>query len=117
MKTEQTDEELNRRLAELVGWKIFEWGVHKPGDAKPIGRGYKSIDELLPNFCTDLNEVAKVEAGLKGNHQLCTYESYLRRAVFLDDKDENWTPEQTAQTCFFMATARQRTIALIQTLS
>lgn len=113
----KTNEELNVMLAKCLGWKRLTeaegWGAQicKTHMLKPD-------EELIASpskYCSDLNEVARVEAGLKGQaHSSATtelertYRDNLAKAIGC-----SWY--QSAKLIF--ASARQRTLALISTLT
>lgn len=102
----KTGEELNEQLAKLVGWKCrCESWPSKP--YQRIAWNPPSSNDHVwlascPRFSASLDEVARVEAGLT-IYQQTIYSNLL------------W-PTGYAAFCAITATARQRTIALIQTL-
>lgn len=106
------DERLNVMLAKCLGWEELRtedgWreAVTKTHMAKPNEDAIASP----PRFCSDLNEVAKVECPLGTDAQL-RYLHNLASACQLTG------PEWRKQFLRVCATARQRTIALILTLS
>lgn len=51
-----TPEEKRARIAEIVGYKVHEWGLTYP-DGKQSGRGYVSVLDLLPDYLNDLNAI------------------------------------------------------------
>lgn len=128
----KTDEDLNRMLAEMLGWKFLTFeGRHTITD--PSGQKLTcGIDSLsmnqfahmiLESYCADLNAVAKVEAGLDG------FASDLYANILVNllnpHRIDDYDPERDGAPTLawpgvfqvVTATARQRTIALIQTLT
>lgn len=97
----KTDEELNVMLAQLAGHKI---------DAPPwVGIRENGMRYRLPDYCSSLDEVAKVEAGLT-DEQHNRFRHNLR--VITSGADIKFMAFRE----LISATARQRTLALIQTL-
>lgn len=123
-----SDEELEVKLCELLGWKWL-WHHVQKHDCwfVPAERTKEFIPKYLsdkgewqnlvyrgklPPFCSSLDEVAKVEAGLSEEHRFEYFERYLPATSGAQTRDQG--PLDFA--LFAGATARQRTIALIQTL-
>jgi len=100
---EETDDELNRRLAVFDGFYpnsfIAPGGKWQGEKLCGDDAGYVGV----PNYCSDLNAVAIVEAGLQPS-LLSTYFSRLED-VIIESKDGRRV---------YLATARQRTLALIR---
>lgn len=120
----KTDEELNVTLAELVGWKFWQnkygtWVATNPFGAElavpgTIEQAFDTLAERLglPRYCSSLDEVAKVEAGLTDEQQAEYVERYLPFYSGAETREQGPIDFWKLAT----ATARHRTIALIQTL-
>lgn len=93
-----SDEEANRRLAELMGHHIED--SNWPAIAIRDGHRYK-----IPDYCSDLNACAEVEKGLTDEQFYGPYASNL------------WFLIGGSGLERIRAKARQRTLALIATLS
>lgn len=126
----QTDEALDRMLAELAGyraekWSAGGWMLYSPSNERISDCGAGTEDAVYslyaPRYTQSLDECARVEAGLQA-HQWSDYTMALRRIIQRDcDKDECYVPgcdrsQLIADIWFYCATARQRAEALIQTL-
>jgi hypothetical protein len=127
------DERLNVMLAEIMGWEAIEdtdgsrlWHAVNRNNGQI--RGYHNglnkehtIAVCFPRFCTDLNETAKVEAGIDEATFCNTYIPHLAKVCgFLahDTFDgHKWSDIHSGRRAVVSAKARQRTIALILTLT
>lgn len=127
---ELTDDEVNRRLAEAVGWRAVPctdcgqpsfvartpegetlWRERTHPDAKTV------IELNCPRYTESLDACATVEAGLKGTHQLKQYRDHLERLViFTGKRDDSLVPEAQPTLQVWHATATQRARALLATL-
>ena len=120
MNPEKND---NVTLAKLCGWTDVNWYEDNSGPGfwngyppPTIGVDAKGEWEMkkekhhkpLPRYCSDLNAVAEVERGLTDEQWIAYTERHLKSQA-LD------MPRRSC--CLIGATARQRTIALIQTLT
>jgi hypothetical protein len=107
-----SDEELRFKCAELCGWTRLNWNTWEHKDSRMSVWPTTSV----PNYPADLNAMHEAEKTLRfsddGDRSLDAYEKALKRVHFKDDCDEIWNP-QTAETCIWHATARQRCIAFI----
>lgn len=133
MQTEGKDQELNKRLAELLGVEpeLVEWWAQK-GDSVCFSAPYKEdVEEWLksirtgswakdyvptpfyryPNYTTDLNAVHSVVMGLTDDQ----HNRYRERLYGIKRQDLP-TLKFYAMEAAVDATARQRTEALIKTL-
>lgn len=112
-----SDEEKRRKLAELLGYKLENWGIIRP-DGRECARGYKSTIDMLPDWPNDLNAIAAIEKTLRGK-RVQQYQHHLERIVYRDTTDEDWFDDEgpSPRTRVWHASAAQRTEALILTLS
>lgn len=104
------DDQLNRRLAELLGWKLRgESPIATPPPGTPSIDGSATI----PDYCADLNAVHEVirEASVGITME---YHRQMALAEYIPIFTAPLNPYQ--RTALIDATARQRTIALIRTL-
>ena len=98
------DEEINRAIAERLGWVVPDGCVNfrtRP-DGKIVFFNPLSEQDPLPNYCGDLNAMHEAEKVLP-NHDIWEMTMQLRRAVHQD-------------TPIAHATARQRAEAFLRTV-
>lgn len=125
-----SDGELNVRLAKLLGYTFHDVKTLPHTGEAVFGKfwlrpGVKietlNADDICwregtspPRFCSDLNETAKVEAGLTDQNH-CAFLNYLEAITEPPPDSIPWR-EIKHNRAMVSATARQRTIALILTL-
>lgn len=117
----KTDEELNVMLAEMVGWKC-EPTPFKRHSLEIVSRNgawwHPSVAGCQfrpPDYCSSLDEVAKVEAGLTDEQQV-SYAKTLWDSVGPTSDFKGSKGFWHVSFKHATAAARQRTIALIETL-
>lgn len=108
----KTDEELNVMLAELAGWTNITKNHRGLIGTVPPERGFH-FEKL--KFCSSLDEVAKAEAGLTDEHQV-SYAKTLWDSVGPTSDFKGSKGFWHVGFKHATAAARQRTIALIETL-
>jgi hypothetical protein len=98
-----TDEQINIAIAELCGWK------HRDGGMWVMPAGDTVGEELIPDFCDDLNAMSKAENRLDVN-SLSEYADHL---------DKVCVPTHICPLTHWqgvvMSTARQRSEAFLRT--
>jgi hypothetical protein len=108
-----TDQEINVAIAETCGFKYHDWSTHQ----KPYWEDPKGRTCSIPDFCSDLNEMATAENHLTPE-QIGAYESALY--------DVTHTPKLIRDLAMFWsrhhyyrvlhADARQRSEAFLKTI-
>ncbi|WP_081396514.1 hypothetical protein [Paenibacillus peoriae] len=114
---DMTDQQLNRALAELMGYSVtiytnnFGWLIAPNGDT--VQESLKTIDEAwdhAPNYCADPAASLEVQAkAIEVDAEL--YVRYLNLYFISDHVWDALYPEQVA--CLLTATPRQRERLLI----
>ena len=102
-----TNQEINIAIAEKCGWTHLELG---PWGGWPFGCPPKRVncDKFrIPNYCTDLNAMHSVEAGLVG-HEMVKYQAVLSDITTKNPHVSCWD--------LIHATARQRAEAFLRTV-
>ena len=101
-----SDEQINHRIAELCGWTEIRNSVyrhHKPWGHPPLNR---DRIKLLPDYCTDLNEMHEAEMTL----------TKAQWVDFVQHLTHDWISLSDAWKDVCHATARQRAEAFLRTL-
>jgi hypothetical protein len=93
-----TDEEINKAVAEIRGWKNLSFDVWHNGIVGILPTN-KDVRSKIPDYCNDLNAMHEAEKSLGSAEQGRNYMD------FLDDGNGGHT-----------ATARQRAEAFLRTL-
>lgn len=107
------DKELNKRLAELLGWE--ECFIGKTGSVRgrPPNSPYLHTRAWVADFSSDLNAVHAVVMGLT-REQRDAYSKHLNQIVAIHNSQFHGPDGQSIAT--HDATALQRVQALIKTL-
>ena len=103
-----TDLEINIAIAEACGWTCDKdtWTSPEGGRwARRVPGREISDEQILPNYCHDLNAMHEVWSGL----------SETEKAVFVDELYAV-TPSASYEDRYIGATARQRAEAFLRTI-
>lgn len=99
-----TDQEINIKIAEACGWTKC-YILNEKGFGLRPGFVHEENSELVPNYCNDLNAMHKAENALtKGTGGPSRIQSYRGKLNGITNQPIH-------------ATARQRALAFISTLS
>lgn len=106
----KTDEELNVMLAECLGWRhVKRRATIAPDFPTGFSPTASGLIHMVPHYCSSLDEVARVEAGLT-DEQHRDFRHHLMVIVIRETKGDQ-------DRAFVSAKPRQRTIALNSTLT
>lgn len=130
------DVELNKSIAEILGWKWIQLSFDSPShligthpDYKSYidyqGRSYPSNNHLpmygaaVPDYCNDLNAAHIMEKWLKssGEYSQRNYYANVLGGLTYNDNGRGWVPLSN-DDCFpiLHATARQRAEAFLKVM-
>lgn len=117
-----TDEELNVRLAELLGWKhVGRRATIVPDFPTGYPPTASGLVHMVPRYCQSLDACALVEAGLDDSDLWFKWVENLMdiclQPFARDWRTEPFLTQQSGWKVIALATARQRCIALIATLT
>ncbi len=106
-----TNRKINKAIAEHLGWKELDFhldGKHILGDRPRFFNGKivsYTVDQYVPDYCNDLNEMAEAENTLNADQQ---YEY----AYMLDDLIKN----RSCEFDLIHSSARMRAEAFVRTI-
>jgi hypothetical protein len=105
------DEEINRAIAEHLGWSAIRmsalWEFTEPGEDHQVlcGLNPQGNTRAVPNYCGDLNAMHEAEKAFTSVQ--CSFYTYSMREVIT---------EHDASRRTWHATARQRAEAFLRTV-
>jgi hypothetical protein len=107
-----TNDQLNRLLAELLGWTNVQTQEFVFGKPTTFGKPPPGIYNVnIPDYCGDLNAVYSVVMGLSETQRIAYRTQLIETCVELMSRDTVFVKGSPID-----ATAAQRTLALIRTL-
>ena len=94
-----TEEEINRQIAEICGWKNLAFDVWHNGSVGVLPTN-KDVRSKIPNYCNDLNAIAEAETHLSEDQ--------------LEEMNTRIWNATMHTKYLWQVTARQRAMALIE---
>jgi len=119
MKDQRTDQELNRIIAEWIGWtvkrtgpsKTFPFQLRISGELENIAKNEQEAWSKSPRFCTDLNAIHEAEDAWISKDNPSQYEKSEREHLLEVQVSIVMAPQIARPS--MRATARQRAEALV----
>jgi hypothetical protein len=109
-----SEDEINRAIAEHLGWKFIP--CHDDGFGKATGERWLDSDGDIgltpPDYCRDLNAMHEAEKAAFGNSSAWAEFAFQLISVL----NAYGMSELDGMTCLLQATARQRAEAFLRTV-